>query len=92
MEIPEGFVGLIWPRSSLAIKNGIDVLAGVIDAGYRGEIKVCLFNSSSSGVDLATGDRVAQILFQASPSFFLEETNVLTSTDRGDGGFGSSGK
>tara|TARA_Y100000034_G_C6902741_1_gene417922 strand:- start:2790 stop:3245 length:456 start_codon:yes stop_codon:yes gene_type:complete len=92
IEIPDGFVGLIWPRSSLAIKHGIDVFAGVIDSGYRGEIKVCLFNSSNDGVDIVTGDRIAQILFQPAPSFFLKETDALTSTDRGEGGFGSSGK
>jgi len=49
-EIPDGYVGLIWPRSGLAAKNGIDILAGVIDAGYRGEISVCLYNSSSSNL------------------------------------------
>lgn len=53
-EIPDGYVGLIWPRSGLAAKNGIDILAGVIDAGYRGEVSVCLYNSSSSDLVSST--------------------------------------
>ncbi len=92
MAIPRGCVGLIWPRSGLAVKSGIDVFAGVIDSGYRGEIQVCLYNSCVTGkVKINAGDRVAQILFQAVESFELYETKELDATDRGYGGFGSSG-
>ena len=96
LEIPEGMVGLIWPRSGLAVKNGIDVFAGVVDAGYRGEVKVCLFNAGSvrsvPNVSIAKGDRIAQILFQPVPSFRLQEVDSLSTTQRGEGGFGSSGQ
>lgn len=96
MEIPDGTVGLIWPRSGLAVKKGVDVFAGVVDSGYRGEVKVCLFNAgsvwSTPRVEIAKGDRIAQILFQHVPRFQLEEVFDLEEADRGEGGFGSSGK
>ena len=96
LEIPKGMVGLIWPRSGLAVKKGIDVFAGVVDAGYRGEVKVCLFNAGSvwsvPSVSIAKGDRIAQILFQPVPSFQLQEVDSLSITQRGEGGFGSSGQ
>ena len=89
-------VGLIWPRSGLAVKKGIDVFAGVVDSGYRGEVKVCLFNAGSvwsvPSVSIAKGDRIAQILFQPVPSFQLQEVDSLSTTQRGEGGFGSSGQ
>lgn len=92
LEMPDNLAGLIWPRSGLAVKQGIDVLAGVIDAGYRGEIMVCLYNTSKHDVNIEQGDRIAQIIFQEVPeiSMFLSES--LNESDRGDGGFGSSGK
>ena len=89
LEIPEGYVGLIWPRSGLAVKNGI--FAGVIDSGYRGEIKVCLYNSSDNSVKLNAGERVAQIIIQKLPSIEMLEVQHLQDSNRGDGGFGSSG-
>lgn len=92
MAIPEGYVGLIWPRSGLAVKSGVDVFAGVIDSGYRGEIKVCLYNSSKEELKITTGDRIAQILFQEIPSFSLTIVDSLDITERGGDGFGSSGK
>lgn len=91
MAIPRGQVGLIWPRSGLAVKSGIDVFAGVVDSGYRGEIKICLYNSSSTPFSIDAGDRVAQILFQEVGDFCLSEVKELDVTDRGHGGFGSSG-
>ena len=69
LEIPKSFVGLIWPRSGMSVKQGIDVLAGVVDSGYRGEIKVCLLNTSPLPVEIEAGDRIAQILFQEVPKF-----------------------
>ena len=92
LEIPEEYVGLIWPRSGMSVKNGIDVLAGVVDSGYRGEIKVCLLNTSREWMDIKEGDRIAQILFQEVPHFQLQEVEILQNSDRGQGGFGSSGK
>jgi len=91
MAIPEGYAGLIWPRSGLAVKKGIDVFAGVIDSGYRGEIKVCLFNSSKLYVEIQKGDRVAQILFQEVPKMTMVEVDELNESKRGCDGFGSSG-
>lgn len=91
MAIPEGYAGLIWPRSGLAVKKGIDVFAGVIDSGYRGEIKVCLFNSSKLYIEIQKGDRVAQILFQEVPKMTMVEVDELNESKRGGDGFGSSG-
>ncbi len=92
LEIPEGYVGLIWPRSGLAVNEGIDIFAGVIDSGYRGVVKVCLSNSSSEGVEIKKDDRIAQILFQEIPTFELEEISYLSDSERKEGGFGSTGK
>ena len=89
--IPEGYVGLIWPRSGLAVKNGVDVFAGVIDSGYRGEIGVCLYNSSWTQLEINKGDRIAQILFQEIPQTAMVEVGDLDDSKRGEGGFGSSG-
>ena len=89
--IPDGYVGLIWDRSGMAAKRGLHRFAGVIDSGYRGEIKVCLWNSSDKYCVINAGERIAQILFQEVPSFTMVEVNSLDDTDRGTGGFGSSG-
>ena len=92
LAIPTGYVGLIWPRSGLATKQGIDVFAGVVDSGYRGEVKVCLYNSSDAKVSVMRGDRIAQILFQKIGNITIVEAAELDSTVRDDGGFGSSGR
>tara|TARA_R100000008_G_scaffold64911_1_gene41935 strand:+ start:275 stop:721 length:447 start_codon:yes stop_codon:yes gene_type:complete len=92
MAIPNGYVGLIWDRSGLAVKKGIHRFAGVIDSGYRGEVKVCLWNSSDTEVHFNKGERIAQILFQIIPCCNLVEVEELNTTQRGEGGFGSSGK
>jgi len=90
--IPVGYVGLIWPRSGLAYKNGIDVFAGVIDAGYRGDVGVILYNSRvNDHYQVKKGDRIAQILFQKVKTFDLVEVDDLDDSQRGQGGFGSSG-
>ena len=89
--IPEGYVGLIWDRSSMAAKRGLHRFAGVIDSGYRGEVKVCLWNSSDKYCVINQGERIAQILFQEVPHFTMNEVESLDDTDRGEGGFGSSG-
>lgn len=92
IQMPEHFAGLIWPRSGLSVKQGIDVLAGVVDSGYRGEIMVCLYNTSDEIVSIQTGDRIAQIIFQEVPRVTMEVHETLGSSQRGDNGFGSSGK
>jgi dUTP pyrophosphatase len=91
LEMPEHMAGLIWPRSGLSVKQGIDVLAGVVDSGYRGQIMVCLYNTSDEDVVIRTGDRIAQIIFQEVPRVTMEVQNTLSSSERGEKGFGSSG-
>ena len=92
MAIPEGFAGLIWDRSGMAVKNGVHRFAGVIDSGYRGPIKICLYNFSTSVVHIKRGHRIAQILIQSVPEFVIQEVDDLGSTERGDDGFGSTGE
>lgn len=90
IEIPPGYVGLVWPRSGLAVRHGIDTLAGVIDSDYRGEVKVVLVNHGPEPLALAAGDRIAQLLVQ--PVVRAQFTRAaVASTARGAGGFGSTG-
>jgi dUTP pyrophosphatase len=91
--LPDGYVGLVHPRSGLAAKHGITVLntPGTIDAGYRGELMVTLYNSSDEDFPVARLDRIAQLVIQEfSRAEFIEVEN-LPESDRGDTGFGSSG-
>ena len=90
-EMSEGLAGLIWPRSGLSVKKGLDVLAGVIDSGYRGEVMVCLYNTSDEDVEINRGDRIAQIIFQEVPLVSLIESEELETSQRGSDGFGSTG-
>ncbi len=90
--IPEGYVGLVWDRSGMGAKLGIHRFAGVIDAGYRGEIMVALCNFGSKPYAISRGDRIAKILIQAIPNVSLIEVDELPNSERGKGGFGSSGK
>ena len=92
--MPDGFVGLVHPRSGLAAKNGITVLntPGTVDAGYRGEIMVTLLNTSNESFEVRRGDRIAQLLFQKVESAEFIAVSQLPESARGDGGFGSSGK
>lgn len=91
MAIPQGHVGLIWDRSGLATKNAITTMAGVIDAGYRGEICVVMINLGKENFKIEKGMRVAQMLIQPVLHVPIEETDTLDETTRGDGGFGSTG-
>ena len=92
MAIPTGYVGLLWDKSGLANKNGLSVLGGVIDCGYRGEIKIVLQNNGDSKYLVSKGQKVAQMLIQPVISPTLELTDSLEeNTSRGDGGFGSTG-
>jgi dUTP pyrophosphatase len=91
VEIPPGHVGLVWPRSGLAVRHGIDTLAGVIDSDYRGELRVVLANHGSEPYRIAPGDRVAQLLVQrVERAAFVR--SALEATGRGHGGFGSTGR
>jgi len=90
--IPPGHVGLVWPRSGLAVRHGIDTLAGVIDSDYRGEVRVVLVNHGDEPFRVAPGDRVAQLLLQRVERAAFTETPVLDDTARGEGGFGSTGR
>lgn len=93
MEIPRGYFGMIRPRSGLAVKHGITATSsGVIDSGYRGEIKVLLHNLGTQDYDIAVGDRIAQLLILPVLHAILEETDELSTSYRGQAGHGSTGK
>ena len=91
--IPYGYVALVHPRSGLALKNGITVLnaPGTIDAGYRGEVGVILHNTSPLDFTVKPGDRIAQLVVQKVETVEFDVVDALTETDRGEGGFGSTG-
>lgn len=92
MEIPDGFVGLIWDKSGLSIKNGLKQMGGVIDSSYRGEVKVGMVNLSDKKFTFEKGHKVAQMLIQKVEHVDIEEAEELSDTERGTGGFGSTGK
>lgn len=92
--IPQGWVGLVHPRSGLAVKHGITLVntPGTIDAGYRGELKVCLLNTDrSTPVSFRRGDRIAQLVLQRVDQAEFVPVDQLEDSDRGAGGFGSTG-
>jgi len=91
LAIPEGHVGLVWPRSGLALRHGIDTLAGVIDSDYRGEVRVVLANHGREPFTIHPGDRVAQLLIQRVERAVFRKAESLEATERGSGGFGSTG-
>lgn len=92
--IPNGYVGLVHPRSGLAAKHGITVLnaPGTVDAGYRGEIAVTLLNTSNQDFSVEIGDRIAQIVFQQFEVADFISVEKLPDSHRGVAGFGSTGK
>ena len=94
MQIPEGYEGQVRPRSGLAAKYGITVLntPGTIDADYRGEIKVILVNLSNEAFTIEPGERIAQMVFARCEQAVWEEVGNLDETERGAGGFGSTGR
>ena len=93
VEIPEGYVGLIYARSGLATKKGLAPAnkVGVIDSDYRGEVKVALFNQSGEDQIVLAGERVAQLVIAPYLAVEYEQAEELSSTVRGEGGFGSTG-
>lgn len=92
--IPEGYAGFVQPRSGLALKKGLSMAntPGLIDAHYRGELKVCAINlDPHDDIVITKGERIAQLVIQKVPVVSLVEVDELDETDRGVGGFGSSG-
>lgn len=94
IELPEGYEAQVRPRSGLALKHGITVLnsPGTIDADYRGEIKVLLINHGTETFEINDGERIAQLVVAQHATVVWQETSTLTNTERGEGGYGSSGK
>lgn len=94
MEIPEGYVGLVYARSGLACKRGLAPAnkVGVVDSDYRGEIKVALHNHGKEAQTVEKGERIAQIVIAPYLSVNYEEADALSETERGEGGFGSTGR
>ncbi|XP_023945441.2 deoxyuridine 5'-triphosphate nucleotidohydrolase [Bicyclus anynana] len=91
IELPSGCYGRVAPRSGLAVKNFIDVGAGVIDEDYRGNVGVVIFNHSDQPFSITKGDRIAQLICEKIYYPELVEVTDLTVTKRADGGFGSTG-
>jgi len=89
--IPEGFYGRVAPRSGLATKMGVDVLAGVIDADYRGEIGCLLYNAGEDKIELAENSKICQLIIEKIISPQAAWADDLNDTERGPGGFGSTG-
>ena len=94
MEIPNGYVGLVYARSGLSCKQGLAPAnkVGVVDSDYRGNIMVALYNQSNETRIVSEGDRIAQIIIQPVEQFGFKVTENLSNTVRGNGGFGSSGR
>lgn len=92
IEIPDGYVGLIWDKSGLSITHGLKTLGGVIDSGYRGEVLVGIINLSEAAYTIRKGEKVAQMIIQKKEAIEVEEFEELSETSRGERGFGSTGK
>ena len=92
LEIPKGFVGLIWDRSGLAAKHALTTIAGVIDSNYRGEIGVVMLNLGKEAFTIAQHDRIAQMVIQPIHEVEFFEVDALEGSERGTAGFGSTGK
>jgi len=90
-EVPDSYVGLIWPRSGFSAKQGIDVLGGVLDSGFRGEVMIVLLNTGFDDVVIKKGDRVAQMLIQPLVNVEFEEVKEQSNSLRGEKGLGSTG-
>lgn len=92
LEIPDGYVGLIWDKSGLSQKFGLRTLGGVVDSGYRGEVMVGIINLSKDSYIFEKGHKVAQMIIQKREHCDIVEVEQLSETERGSGGFGSTGK
>jgi len=92
LELPDGYVGLVWDKSGLAANHGLKTMAGVLDSGYRGEFQIVMTNLSKENYLIRKHEKVAQLLIQPVASAEVEEVKELSETSRGVGGFGSTGK
>lgn len=92
MEIPTGYVGLIWDKSGLSVKEGIKTIAGVVDSTYRGEVLVAVTNISDRDYKFEKGHKIAQMIIQKKETVEFEEVTELQETKRGEGRLGSTGK
>jgi dUTP pyrophosphatase len=92
VEIPPGWYGRVAPRSGLAANRGIDMLGGVIDSDYRSELKVLMINLGEAPASFDAGDRIAQLIIERAAVCDYVWADELSETERGDGGFGSTGK
>lgn len=94
IELPADYVADVRPRSGLALKHGVTVLnaPGTIDSGYRGEIQAILINHGAEPFEIHRGDRIAQMLFLRLPACELTPSSALSASDRGEAGFGSTGR
>ncbi len=94
IEIPKGFEAQVRPRSGLALQQGLSVLnsPGTIDADYRGEVKILLVNLSNEPAIINPGDRIAQLIFASHERINWQEVSELSVTERGEGGYGHTGK
>ena len=90
--LPPGVYGRVAPRSGLAVKHCINVGAGVIDPDYTGEIKVVLFNHGENDFEIKRGDRIAQLVLERCETPPIKEIEIIEETERGSGGFGSTGQ
>jgi dUTP pyrophosphatase len=90
--VPHGYYGRIAPRSGLAVKKGIDIGAGVIDSDYRGPVKILLLHNGKETLEIERGDRIAQLILEKITLPEIEVVAALDNTERGEGGFGSTGK
>jgi len=92
VEIPPGWYGRVAPRSGLAVRHGIDTLAGIVDPDFRGELIVVIINLGDATVNFKAGERIAQLVIERAAICDYVLTEDLSETARGDGGFGSTGK
>lgn len=92
LEIPDGYVGLIWDKSGLSHKFGLKTLGGVVDSGYRGEIMIGIINISNEPYTFEKGHKISQIVIQKYEHCDIVEVDELSESERGVGGFGSTGK
>ncbi|MGH9833296.1 MAG: dUTP diphosphatase [Blastocatellia bacterium] len=92
VEIPPGWYGRVAPRSGLAVRHGIDTLAGIVDPDFRGELMVLIINLGDATVSFTAGERIAQLVIERAAICDYVLAEDLSETARGDGGFGSTGK
>ncbi|MES2213734.1 MAG: dUTP diphosphatase [Patescibacteria group bacterium] len=92
MHIPEGCAGLFWDKSGLSMNHGLKTLGGVIDSGYRGEVLVGMINLGTEAYTIEKGNKVAQMIIQKVEHPEIREVEILADSERGESGFGSTGK